>query len=254
MTCKMQGQAGGVTFNETSHILPVIIHPEVPDKCPTLTAKMQGQTGWAPYNETSHLLPVAFTRCDYGGDAMVDCSPTIRCGKGGEAHPAVAFTQNQRDELRVLGDKVGALSASHGTHQTNYIAQPVAFNIREDAVNNTFHCKPVDTSSCVTALRPSPMGHHAQEFIVHPLPIAFDERFMNSWTMENCKTVPTLMATDYKGAKGVATIYPIPIQDGREIEKKQNGLGIGGPGDKAYTLDTTGAQAVAQPKVQDGGK
>lgn len=55
---------------------------------------MQGQTGWAPYNETSHLLPVA-------------------------------FTQNQRDELRLLGDKVGALSASHGTHQTNYIALPI---------------------------------------------------------------------------------------------------------------------------------
>lgn len=204
-----------MTFNETSHILPVITHPEVPEKCPTLTAKMQGQTGWAPYNETSHLLPVA-------------------------------FTQNQRDELRVLGDKVGALSASHGTHQTNYIAQPiegfdrynialtgdishtlvtsssnsvpmvlqpdpVVFNIREDAKANTFHCKPVEVFGCVTALRPSPMGHHAQEFIVQP----------------------------------------IPIQDGREIEKKQNGLGIGEPGDKAYTLDTTGAQAVAQPKKND---
>lgn len=91
---------------------------------------------------------------------------------------------------------------------------PIAFNIREDAKNNTFHCKEVDVSSCVTALRPSPMGHHAQEFIVQP----------------------------------------IPIQDGRDIEKKQNGLGIGEPGDKAYTLDTTGAQAVAQPKREDGGK
>lgn len=37
----------------------------------------------------------------------------------------------------------------------------------------------------------------------------------------------------------------IPIQDGREMQKKQNGLGIGVDGDPAYTLDTTGAQAVA---------
>lgn len=37
----------------------------------------------------------------------------------------------------------------------------------------------------------------------------------------------------------------IPIQDGREIEKKQNGLGVGNTGDPAYTLDTTGAQSVA---------
>lgn len=37
----------------------------------------------------------------------------------------------------------------------------------------------------------------------------------------------------------------IPIQDGREMDKKQNGLGIGNPGDPMYTLDTTGAQSVA---------
>lgn len=36
-----------------------------------------------------------------------------------------------------------------------------------------------------------------------------------------------------------------PIQDGREMDKKQNGLGVGQPGDPAYTLDTTGAQAIA---------
>jgi site-specific DNA-cytosine methylase len=34
----------------------------------------------------------------------------------------MAWTQNQRDELRILGDKTGAIAASHGTHQTNYIA------------------------------------------------------------------------------------------------------------------------------------
>jgi site-specific DNA-cytosine methylase len=38
----------------------------------------------------------------------------------------------------------------------------------------------------------------------------------------------------------------IPIQDGREMEKKQNGLGIGQENDPSYTLDQTGAQAVAQ--------
>jgi DNA (cytosine-5)-methyltransferase 1 len=40
---------------------------------------------------------------------------------------------------------------------------------------------------------------------------------------------------------------PIPIQDGREMEKKQNGLGIANQGDPAYTIDTTGAQAAAIP-------
>ncbi len=40
---------------------------------------------------------------------------------------------------------------------------------------------------------------------------------------------------------------PVPIQDGREIQKAQNGIGIGQQGDPAYTLDTTGTQAVGQP-------
>ena len=35
-----------------------------------------------------------------------------------------------------------------------------------------------------------------------------------------------------------------PIQDGREMEKKQNGLGIGNENDPSYTLDRTGSQAV----------
>ena len=41
------------------------------------------------------------------------------------------------------------------------------------------------------------------------------------------------------------TLLPVPIQDGREIEMRQNGLGIGKPGDPAYTLVTLGTQAVA---------
>jgi DNA (cytosine-5)-methyltransferase 1 len=43
-----------------------------------------------------------------------------------------------------------------------------------------------------------------------------------------------------------AVAQPIPIQDTRPMEKKQNGLGIGLTGDVAYTLDTTGSQGVAQ--------
>jgi len=55
------------------------------------------------------------------------------------------------------------------------------------------------------------------------------------------ETFPTLR----NGGAGQAVA--IPIQDGREIEKHQNGLGIGDAGDPSYTLDQTGAQAVAYP-------
>ena len=41
------------------------------------------------------------------------------------------------------------------------------------------------------------------------------------------------------------TYVAFPIQDGREIEKNQNGIGVADDGTPAYTLDQTGAQAVA---------
>lgn len=44
---------------------------------------------------------------------------------------------------------------------------------------------------------------------------------------------------------GNTPMLAIPIQDGREIEKNQNGFGIAEAGSPAYTLDQTGAQAVA---------
>jgi len=71
-----------------------------------------------------------------------------------------------------------------------------------------------------------------------------------------------IMATDVEGNEIAATenVYralrigidsgdhvAIPIQDGRDMEKKQNGLGIGEEGDPMYTLDQTGAQSVAIP-------
>jgi DNA (cytosine-5)-methyltransferase 1 len=60
------------------------------------------------------------------------------------------------------------------------------------------------------------------------------------------KLAPTLRANMGDNQPAVTQRMDVtPIQDGREIEKKQNGLGIGNPGDPAYTLDTTGAQAVA---------
>lgn len=40
-------------------------------------------------------------------------------------------------------------------------------------------------------------------------------------------------------------LVAIPIQDGRGMVKKQNGLGLGAAGDPSYTLDSVGGQSVA---------
>jgi DNA (cytosine-5)-methyltransferase 1 len=74
-------------------------------------------------------------------------------------------------------------------------------------------------------------------------PIVFDDdRRVGPRIFE--ETVGTLQA--FMGTGGNNTpMVAIPIQDGREIEKNQNGLGIAESGAPAYTLDQTGAQAVA---------
>lgn len=245
-----------------------------------------------------------------------------------------AFTQNQRDEVRILGDKAGTLSSSTGTHQTTYVAEPVvlleraafnqgvnakyeafigetnvcptlvskgphavltpiAFSMREDATNDTFHVKEVEVAHCIQALRPAVTSHHAQNLIVQPVAFILDSFTSNSMKSENpnsgCReaditkcldtsclnptcnqggvavvqnlyenhpndsrvtgpheVAPTVVSRYGTGGGNVPLVAAIPIQDGREMEKNQSGMGVGKAGDPAYTLDTTGAQGVFQ--------
>ena len=60
------------------------------------------------------------------------------------------------------------------------------------------------------------------------------------------QTIGTLQAFMGTGGNNTPMVaQAIPIQDGRDMEKHQNGLGIGEEGAPSYTLDQTGAQAVA---------
>lgn len=59
-------------------------------------------------------------------------APPLACTHGGS--PAVAFTQNQRDEVRHLGEKAGSLSAQPGMKQQTFVAQPedvTAFHVNQ---------------------------------------------------------------------------------------------------------------------------
>ena len=55
---------------------------------------------------------------------------------------------------------------------------------------------------------------------------------------------PTMAARWGTGGNNVP-LLTVPIQDGRNITKKQNGLGVGEENAPSYTLDATGSQAVA---------
>ena len=74
---------------------------------------------------------IAFSSKDYGGDASFDLSPTLRAGGHSGSHanagvmPAIAFVQNSRDEVRLMGGDgqiVGALAAEPGAKQQCYVA------------------------------------------------------------------------------------------------------------------------------------
>lgn len=94
--------------------------------------------------------PKAYGICSKASHAMLSDNPhsgfyeaeTSRTLDGNGGNPTcaqggvcicqpVAFTQNQRDEVRDLGDKAGALAAEPGAKQQTYVAQaePTAFHV-----------------------------------------------------------------------------------------------------------------------------
>ena len=61
---------------------------------------------------------------------MGKTAPTLTCGIGNALHllpsrDPIAFAANQRDEVRDLGDKSGALQAEPGMKQQTFIAEPI---------------------------------------------------------------------------------------------------------------------------------
>ena len=74
--------------------------------------------------------------------------------------------------------------------------------------------------------------------------LAFDTQFGSNANVTEEES-PTLKASQ----QSPSVAYP--IQDGREIEKHQNGLGVADQGAPAYTLDQTGSQAVAYSIRED---
>lgn len=60
-------------------------------------------------------------------------SPTLRAEMHGNVPCVVAFTQNQRNEVRDLREKSGALAAERGTKQQTYVVQSAGFKAGQGA-------------------------------------------------------------------------------------------------------------------------
>jgi len=74
--------------------------------------------------------------------------------------------------------------------------------------------------------------------------IVFENSYRDGARIANDGVTQTLSAKMGTGG-GNTPMIVIPIQDGRDIEKNQNGLGVAEEGAPAYTIDQTGAQSVA---------
>ena len=78
-----------------------------------------------PTMQSAQGIAIAFTAKDHGADAGA-ISPTLRGGGHHNSHanggvmPAVAFAQNQRDEVRLM-DVAGALASEPGMKQQTYV-------------------------------------------------------------------------------------------------------------------------------------
>ena len=80
--------------------------------------------------------------------------------------------------------------------------------------------------------------------------VLFENSFRDGARIAHDGVTQTLTSKMGTGG-GNTPMIAIPIQDGREIEKNQNGLGVAEAGSPAYTLDQTGAQAVAYSIRED---
>lgn len=84
--------------------------------------------------------------------------------------------------------------------------------------------------------------------------LIFDNSYRDGLRLQKGNTINTLTSKMGTGGNNVPFVAQetdmndaIPIQDGRGMEKHQNGFGVGTEGDPSYTLDQTGGQSVAIP-------
>lgn len=131
--------------------------------------------------------------------------PPLACTHGGA--PAVAFTQNQRNEVRDLGDNSGALAAEPGAEQQTYVLQGSMIGRGEengpqgDGVNVdvSFTLDATDRHA-VCAPEPDASEPNTSQAGVYAMTTG-------SYMQVEKEVSPTLMARDFKDPTSIA---PVP--------------------------------------------
>jgi DNA (cytosine-5)-methyltransferase 1 len=161
----------------------------------------------------------------------------------------------------ILGsDVIGSLNTSDAkmissqyVNENKCVVEPVAYHFDALSSNSMKSSNPdsgvnkVNQARTLDTWRPDPSLNQGGLAIVQPFVtpmLAFDTQFgSNANVTEN--VAPTLKSS--QAPPSVA----YPIQDGRDIEKHQNGLGVGDEHSPAYTINQTDAQSVAYSIRED---
>jgi site-specific DNA-cytosine methylase len=170
----------------------------------------------------------------------------VNCGHLVTENIAEPYVKSRRaqtstdDETWVHGEVNPTLNSFDvgDTRATTAIVEPVLFeNSYRDGARISNHG--------VTQTLSAKMGTGGGNTPMIALPTySFDTQFgSNANVTENVS--PTLKSSQ----QSPSVAYP--IQDGRDMEKHQNGFGVASDGEPSYTLDQTGAQAVAYSVRED---
>ena len=177
----------------------------VQDICPTITSKWAKQSGGPSGSETGNLVV--------------------------------------RNENQTVGP---LCAADHKMISNQYVGDGKviiqAYSIREDATHNNFSATPTDVGLTVSSLVPSTQSHHAQIFLT-TTPFTKQRRAKSKTDNETWVQSP-VANTQNAFDIGDVRATTIAVQDVREIDKKQNGLGVSTDG-VAYTVDAMATQGVA---------
>ena len=86
---------------------------------------MQSENAECGWNKPSVVVPAVLCLNDQGGNVMGvshDVSGTLRAQEHGHQPAVMAFAQNQREEVRNVGDKAVSLAAEVGMHCQTFVA------------------------------------------------------------------------------------------------------------------------------------
>jgi len=142
----------------------------------------------------------------------------------------IVFENSYRDAARIAENGITqTLTSKMGTGggNTPMVAQAVAFTTEQTPKYNE------DVALTLTKGSPSGGGQ--------PQAVAF----ATNQRAEVRELDDRAVALSAEPGTNQQTYVAFPIQDGREMEKNQNGIGVADDGTPSYTIDQTGAQAVA---------